>query len=135
MSLLLWQYLPGLSFYLWILNIVPMMFWLVNMCVDGISIRNWMFYSYLSCVVISCVWGTLGPWIFGAGFWRNNCLNFIINGSTGKLQTLDTCSTWHFSMLFMTLFRLPFQVNIIYMISAMVDDLVVEKKKEDRASR
>ena len=89
MSLLLWKYLPGLSIYLWIICLMPMVLWLVNMCVDGLSIRNWMFYSYLSAVIVGCVWGTLAPWIFGAGFWRNNCLSFIINGATGKLQTLD----------------------------------------------
>ena len=48
---------------------------------------------------------------------------------------LDSCSTWHFSMLFMTLFRLPFQVNIIYMHSAFVDEKLIENKKAQKAAR
>ena len=115
MAMLTWQYLPGLSIYLWILSVFPLMVWMVFITSDSARLRRLLYRSYVCAVIVSCTFGCIGPWVLKAGFWGNNCLEFIINGQSGNLKEVDRCTNWHLTMLFITLLRLPFQINIIYM--------------------
>lgn len=107
-SFFVWKYLPGLSVYFWLLTGVPVLVWMVVVCKDTESTRCFLYYSYLACLLLSCIWGCVGPWIIKANFWGNHCLDFLPSAKTGEVTETDKCSTWHFTMLFVTLLRVPF---------------------------
>ena len=78
MAMLTWQYLPGLSIYLWLLSFVFTFFWIISIFKDSAKMRNLLYLTYSISVGVSAIWGCIGPWILRGGFWANNCYSITL---------------------------------------------------------
>ena len=86
------------------------MVWVVARVVE---VRTMLYTAYTVCVITSCIWGLTAPWIVRGRFWADLCSEV----PTDPTLSLSQCSTWNFSLIFLTLLRVPFQANITFMLA------------------
>ena len=70
LAFFIWTRFPGVAIQLWILCAVPVLVWLVARVLE---VRTLLYTAYTVCVITSCMWGLVAPWIVRGRFWANLC--------------------------------------------------------------
>ena len=105
---------PGYCLWLFVLSYLPVLALIMHFIWNKASLYYFLFNAYTISVIASCFLGILGPYLTKGAWWNYTCMKQEVDSTLGKYEIVNECQKQDLWQLLQVIFRLPFQIYIIF---------------------